>query len=436
MKKSYILTVLLIFCFAVGLFISSDIKLYSQLSLDDEDAGNVTSESENPAVEGENKEAKAQPAGNEEKLAEVIGLIEGKDKKKYAAPDWTLSVFAKNGDPNIPVAKIEVKVDNSDFVEYSGPAQLLDYPKDSPKGKLTAGGFTIEKEGVHYIQARATDILGNVGPLTKVELFIDATPPDVDYEIFNYFQDQKKAPYRNDAGIFVSGKHEIYFYAFDMRSGVNMDKYQYSMNGGEFKKYCDGKTDADCVDKFIVIPDSDKKEKQGWKIFTVKAADRVGNESSESAVTVYLDNETPKPAVKPLFMEYEKDGKKFTSIDNQFSVVHEDLGSGTKLVEIKIDNDANKWDPYKRPIRFSTSGEHKIFMKATDNVGNVETNEYVVNIVIDPPNAQIVQPDKQKAKGEGNGEAEAGKEENKETKEGEAPATEEKKEEGGDDLSF
>jgi hypothetical protein len=373
MKKHSIIPILA-FCFVGLMFLISYINIY--------------------ATENENAGVK--------QGTEVIGLIEGKDKKKYAAPDWTLRVVAWNGDKNIPVAKIEVKVDNSEFIEYSGPAQLKPYPETGEEqGKITAGGFTIEKEGVHFIECRATDLLGNVGPITQVELYIDGPPPVIDVEIFNMKGEDQVNPYRNDTGIFVGSKHRIYFHAFDMRSGVDGEKFRYTTGDGNFQKYCADDDMVKCFDKYIEIPNADDPKKAGWYIFTIQASDRVGNESAETAVTIYLDNKTPKPKVKPMFMEYTINDIKYTSIDNQFSVIHEDKESGTKLIEIRIDNPDGKWDPYRKPIQFSTSGEHTIYMRATDNVGNVETNEYKINIVIDPPSTTVVQSSHEVKKDEG-----------------------------------
>lgn len=406
MKKTFLilLPVLFLFCLSV-------IALYAQVEINDEEEvgenGSVSNladyyelngegETEEPGSEegapGENvtgmvAEDTVRTAGTPPvALAQtkLCGIYQNPyDFKYYVSSHTNLYVFAFNTEENsVPVSEIEVAIDDGPFYSYSG-TQLI--PENAPECEsysgdrydgVRTGYFFLREEGPHTITFRSIDSLGNIERNNVVVVWVDNTPPSIEAQ----FNDNEPCKLYVKNGIrYIPADHAISLFYMDSGSGVDEDKVLYSVENGNWTVYNKNE------------PFSFQND--GWNVLRIKATDFVGNESDERVYNVYVDTQAPEISIVAKYAPIEADGNLYAGVDNSYSVVTMDQESGLSEVLIRVDGDTSRiarWDIYRRPIVFTTTGMHTIEVIARDNVCNETINEvYTVYVDVVPPSSLL-----------------------------------------------
>ncbi len=134
--------------------------------------------------------------------------------------------------------------------------------------------------------------------------------------------------------------------------------------------------DKDSDDKDSDDKDSDDKDSDD------KDSDDKDSDDKDSK-----KSENDKKADEDKKAEEEKNKPRFTSIQNLFHIRAFDTESGIASIEYRIDG--GKWIAYKKPVKFESAGKHSLEVRATDNVGNVNTLKLDVIVDTLPPKTKV-----------------------------------------------
>ncbi|EQA46670.1 bacterial group 3 Ig-like protein [Leptospira broomii serovar Hurstbridge str. 5399] len=248
-------------------------------------------------------------------------------------------------DDSSQVDYVEYKIDDSDYIRYSGPVYL-------------------SKEGLAKISYRSVDKAGNKEALRTVQILVDNTAPELKLTA-------NEGSLKNISGNTFASRNVSYtISATDALSGIKEVKF--SVNGGEYKSY-EGQPM--------------RLEKQGVNWIRVTAIDKSGN-NTDMLTVVTVDDEKPNVEIISSIPLISINGKQFVKQGTVFSVKAGDSLSGVSQTLYKIDK--GEWTSFTKPIAVTTSGEHSIEVRAVDNVGN-ESDLKKVSFVVDmePPHANF-----------------------------------------------
>jgi hypothetical protein len=366
----------------------------------------------------------------------IQGLYQGVDGKFYASSRDTLYVFAKyrsivikkadgkEKEQIIRVREIKVKVDDGEWEAYTGNSLRGDFElkaSDGSKSKLGAatGTFSIADEGTHTIYCFATDELGNIGPEVRVEVIIDNTCPDIDYEIQNDETVTEEADFvpahQTENGYYVCENNKIFIYGYDLRSGIKKIEDNTKTVGIEYFNNPDNKWVVleydDPATGYAPKPISISKTgwSEGWNLIRCKATDNVENKTNEHAIKVFLDTTPPEITIRPVYghLATAEEGSYpsiVTGVDNEFHIMASDDGSGLRNLKIFISDrnneiktiddlkalDEEDWDLYSKPIKFFMTGDYYIYGRAVDNVGNPQYSILLhARVSVKPPTPEV-----------------------------------------------
>jgi hypothetical protein len=240
---------------------------------------------------------------------------------------------------------IEYKVNDGDYVRYTGP-------------------ITLPKEGLTTITYRAVDKVGNREAAQVLNVTVDNTPPTATLK-------PVEPLYTTPTGVFASTKNT---YAINAEDPSGIKKIMYRIDNDPPQEY-----------KGQPI----KIEKPGFHVINYSATDNAGNTSPEASYLVNVD--TIKPVVEIAESQpFIKIGDKlFAKKDTTFKVTAKDGESGVNKILVKIDKTGD-YVPYVEALSFTTAGEHTIEAKAIDNVGN-ESDIKAITVLYDikPPTTTI-----------------------------------------------
>ena len=153
---------------------------------------------------------------------------------------------------------LEYQINNDAFGAYAAPFAL--------------NGLTT---GVHRINFKATDNVGNVSATTQYTFFLDNNAPTVNFDV-------EPVIFEKDGKKYVSSKSLVKISAQDNETGIA--QILFSIDGGEYKEY-----------KYPI-----EKLQNGDHTIKAKAIDLVGNESPEVELVVSVDNESPEGKIVPI----------------------------------------------------------------------------------------------------------------------------------------
>jgi len=220
---------------------------------------------------------------------------------------------------------VEYKINDSDYIRYTGPIQL-------------------SKEGSTTIAYRSVDRVGNRENPSLIFLVVDNTPPVCTLRPSESLFMEKGSGY-------ASTKNSYSISAEDFSSGVR--EILYSVDNGEKVKYSG----------------PIKLEKGGFHSISYYGIDNANNAGVEISYAVNVDE--TKPTVEIIeSLPYVKVGDKlFARKGTKFKLTARDAESGVAKILYKRDSET-EYTAYVEDIAFETSGEHTIEAKAIDNVGN------------------------------------------------------------------
>ena len=220
---------------------------------------------------------------------------------------------------------IEYKINDSEYIRYTGPIQL-------------------SKEGSTTIAYRSVDRVGNKENPSLIFLVVDNSPPVCTLRPAENLYVEKGSGY-------ASTKNSYAISAEDFSSGVR--DVMYSVDNGEKLKYT-GPV---------------KLEKGGFHSISYFGVDNANNTGVEVSYAVNVDD--VKPTVEIVeSLPFVKVGERlFARRGTKFKLTARDAESGISKVLYKRDSDT-EYTAYVEDIYFETSGEHTIEAKSIDNVGN------------------------------------------------------------------
>ncbi|MBU1077834.1 MAG: hypothetical protein KKH98_11115 [Spirochaetes bacterium] len=288
------------------------------------------------AVPGYTQEIKAVPAEKE-------GNIFNDGKSDYATSKATFTLVSE--DKLSLVKSILVKIDKSEFVEYTKP-------------------ITLDQEGFHTIIYYSIDNVENRSKETAYTVIIDNTPPEVKLD------SSIKLVTHNDKQ-YASGITEFSLSATDKSCGVKT--IEYSEDSGAYKPY----------NEKIVF------KKSGLHTIKYRAVDNLGNISAEQSFSVNIDNAKPIVKIIPSGKLFEAKGVNYVPADFKYSIEAVSMESAVSTVFYAVDSD--KYTDYKTPFTLPGEGIHTIKVKAVDIVGN-ESDIQTLAVTVDatPPTTKLI----------------------------------------------
>lgn len=257
---------------------------------------------------------------------EVVGDLY-KGKYSYVSPRTKFKITA--ADSKAGVEKINYSINSSLLSNNYQEAFLLD------------------KVGLQYVHASASDYVGNVSAPIVKPFFNDAESPLTSMKI-------SSPKFTSRDTLFVSSKTSFTLTASDAHSGVS--SISYSIDGSEKQVY----------EKAFSISGS------GLKTIRYAAIDKVGNTEKEKAQVVFVDNDSPKIHYQ---FSVESIGKKVVR-DEDYTIYPSnamvyiaatDSRSGGEKIEYSINSgtilSAN-------PIKSLSPGNYLVEVFAYDVLGN------------------------------------------------------------------
>jgi len=214
-------------------------------------------------------------------------------------------------------------------------------------------------EGTHVIEVFATDVAGAEGS-DEVTVTVDCGPPTV--EIQN----------PEDGSYFGSSTVEVSWTASDSGSGVatvetRIDAGDWSAASGNSETYSDLEEGSHTVD--------------------VRAADEAGNSATDS-VEFSVDLTPPS-----LSITAPENNTMIATRSVTVSWEAEDLGSGVDMVEIW--DGSSGWTPVSGgsvTLSDLSDGTREVVLRATDNVGNAQTESVIITVDATAPTLTITSP--------------------------------------------
>ena len=243
------------------------------------------------------------------------------------------------------VARINYRFDDaSDSYESYIPESIISLP---------------QTEGDHTLVYFAEDNLGNKEQERTTSFYLDATPPEVTFEIDGDLL-------RTDAFTYVSTRTRIKLSAKDDRIGVQ--RIDYRINDQASLQYTDP----------LALP-----AQSGLQQVTVTATDRVMNRNEVSMEPIYMDMRPPTS--KHVFNgpTYILRDTLYISAQTMISFDVEDMESGVHGTEYRK-NDARN-SPFSVPFNIPEAGFHQVYYASVDRVNNQETDQLVQLMVDNEP---------------------------------------------------
>lgn len=297
--------------------------------------------------------------GNAEKPSKIVfivdltppkskNIIEGSFYGNTLSPGS--AIVLTSSDNLAGVKRIYYSFDDQKFVEYTG--------------KLSSRHFRGLPDGNHVLNFYAVDNVGNSEDARSFKFTLDKTAPDNEASTSGDI-------YESDGITYISTRSKISLGASDDQLSVRSLNYQ--IDGGDWQEF----------DEPFSIKGSDS-----LRIIQYYSVDIVGNKSKQRSKQVYLDRTPPSST-------HEIEGPQFNLGENlvvnsstSFVLQAEDTESGVKHILYKIDG--GKTRTYSKPLRLSSTGEHRIEYWAIDNVNNWETkNKISFTVDVNPPEVHI-----------------------------------------------
>ena len=285
-----------------------------------------------------------------ETLFSVNGVVEGTDSLAEStvfvdlADDGddtispTISMSADPG-PSVSGWHTEATLVTVEARDNRDPAPSLEVRVDDGAWLAYAGPIAIEADGIHTVDARATDSSGNIAESTMTAQ-LDATRPVTTATLANF-------------GTSV----EVTLEAIDDLSGV--DRIQWEGPGTFWGTYQAPFTRA-LTDEPQVIE--------------FAATDAAGNQEARQSIELpaLADADVTAPELTLVAGEEATDAGWYTA---DVTVVAEAVDDTDPAPTVELSIDDGDWAPYMAPATFTDDGEHMVKAKATDAAGNVSAEQ-------------------------------------------------------------
>ncbi len=236
----------------------------------------------------------------------------------------------------------------------SEPTSWIGYSLDDQANITIAGNITLTglTEGLHHIIVYANDTSGNMGFSNIVYFTIDTIPPTTSMSLSGTLGLDDW--YMSDVTVTLA--------ATDAVSGVAVTAY--SFDGATWFTYSGPFTITD----------------EGLTTIYYNSTDNAGNIEDTKSATVKIDKTNPLTTIDLMGTLGNDD---WYVSDVTVTLGASDAVSGILKIEYSFDEDT--WIIYTIPFTIDTEGTTTVYVKSTDNAGNVETGTFDVKIDKTPP---------------------------------------------------
>lgn len=234
--------------------------------------------------------------------------------------------------------------------------------------------FLLTGEGVHTIEYRAVDRLGNQESAKSLTVTLDATPPASPLGV--------SAPkYTSPAGTNYATKDTLLtITATDNLSGVASTLY--STDAGAWNAYA----------PFVIAA-------EGAHIITCRSRDNVENLEDARSYELTIDNTPPSTVITPGTPQFAgADKQLYVTSATPFTLTANDNLSGVARTDYRLDG--SPWTPYAL-FTIPAEGVHAIDFRSADNVANAETERTLVVTIDNTPPVTAITTGTPRYEGEG-----------------------------------
>ena len=234
-------------------------------------------------------------------------------------------------------------------VDSESGMQSVMYRVDGGSWQAYSTEFEIFTGGTHVVEYYPTDLAGNVGSTHSVSVSLDASTPTSTISL---------AGTMGDGGWYISAL-TVTLNASDTGSGV--DEITYAINGGSYSEY----------ETPLLL------SLTGIYVIDCTSYDVAGNGGAHYSQTVKVDLDSPEISVLN-----SDDIEKITSSTVNITWTTTDVGSGVKLVLVRVDGSVTPYevDGDYYVLEGLSDGDHEIELVVVDNAGNTGSVTVQVNV--------------------------------------------------------
>ncbi len=222
--------------------------------------------------------------------------------------------------------------------------------------------FTPPTDGRYKIQSRAIDSAGNFEtPSAGITLTFDSQPPSTT---------------SNSNSLWHNANVAVTLSSTDNEAGVVKTFYQVDSMSGSWS-----------LGTSVLIPSPSDHSNDGTHTIYYFSEDRAGNIETTKSTEIKIDTAPPETLINLSGMNYGFDPV-VIGLETIISLSSTDQGSGVLSTVYRIDTptDPGLWQSYLGPFSITTGGEHTIYFKSQDNLGQVEQERQLrVNVDVVPP---------------------------------------------------
>lgn len=293
-----------------------------------------------------------------EKVKEVIDPLVNPTSKKSNSSSETGILTKDTIYVNSKVAFTLAANDEQSTVDY------IEWRPKNGEYRKYVQPIRLSEEGLTEIQYRSVDKAGNVEAPKVLIILVDNTAPKVTLQ-------PAETLFYIDGAPYASKNNSYTIVAEDKGSGI--EKVEYNINNEANRNYSE----------------PIKLEKGGANLIKFNATDRSQNQSPEASIIIIVDDMKPKVEIVPSVPLVDISGAPYAKRGAIFHVNAYDSESGIRKILVKVDAE-EEFRPYVDGLNLQTQGEHKIWAKAVDNVGN-ESEIVELKFFVDllPPASKI-----------------------------------------------
>lgn len=239
-------------------------------------------------------------------------------------------------DSGVGVASTEYRIDDGDWLTYSGV--------------FTLAGLS---DGVHEINYRAEDHLANQNLVQSVTVVLDGSAPQTSIQVGE--------PHYESERLYVTGETVFTLVATDANAGVA--EILVRIDEGTWQTYA----------PFMLAGLAD-----GDHLIEYYSVDQLGHVETTHALAVVVDNTPPETAIRFENQSYINGEQLLVSHRSEMVLSASDNLSGVAETLYRVD-DQSVWSNYYEAVSLSglEYGEHTVEYRSVDHVNNAETTRSV-----------------------------------------------------------
>jgi hypothetical protein len=264
-------------------------------------------------------------------------------------------------------------------IQYTADWAHANYFVDGvgPSNYSSTGTFTIPNEGLHSITFYSIDSLGNQEATHTQAVIVDNSPPITTLNIMGLKFIQSGTTYvkSNPAltPIYLNWTRDD---EPDLAVGREVTRYRiYQVIWSSWTDYIPGNP--------IDLGAGDGPRQIEW--FSV---DYLGNNETTQRVTVFVDDTPPTTLMAIGEPSFERDRTLYIEKTTEITLSATDTGCGVNIIEYQIDEGV--WIQFVGAFNIEEPGEHTIYFRSTDNLGNSEEPKSEDVFVIGPNYKPII----------------------------------------------